>query len=167
MPFDAYMKITGPNVDGESTATDMVKYIEIYSFSWGAHNPTTVSPGSSGLSGGRASVSSFNCMKKTETSSAPLFAACCGGTHYAKVEVSLRKATGLTGGQKVFLKYTFEDVMVESIQWSGSSGGDDTPTESLSLAFAKLSIDYFKQDEKTGSMTKAGNATWDLTKVSK
>jgi type VI secretion system secreted protein Hcp len=167
MPFDAYMKITGPNVDGESTAKDMEKYIEIHSFSWGAHNPTTVSPGSSGLSAGRASVSSFNCMKKTETSSAPLFAACCGGTHYAKVEVNLRKATGLDGGQKVFLKYTFEDVMVESIQWSGSGGGDDTPTESVSLAFAKLSIDYFKQDEKTGSMTKVGTATYDLTKVAK
>jgi type VI secretion system secreted protein Hcp len=167
MPFDAYMKITGPDVTGESTAKDMEKYIEIYSFSWGAHNPTTVSPGSSGLSAGRASVSSFNVMKKTESSSAPLFAACCGGTHYAKCEVSMRKATGLDGGQKVFLKYTFEDVMVESVQWSGSSGGDDTPTESLSLAFAKLAIDYFKQDEKTGSMTKVGTATYDLTKVAK
>ena len=106
-------------------------------------------------------------MKKTETSSANLFAACCAGQHYKKAEVSLRKATGTDGGQKVFLKYTFEDVMVASIQWSGSSGGEDTPTESLSLAFAKLSIDYFKQDEETGSMTKVGNATYDLTKVAK
>ena len=167
MPFDAYMKLTGPNVDGESTAKEMEKYIEIHSFSWGAHNPTTVSPGLSGLSAGRASVSTFNVMKKTETSSANLFAACCAGQHYKKAEVSLRKATGTDGGQKVFLKYTFEDVMVESIQWSGSTGGDDTPTESVSFAFAKVAIDYFKQAEDTGSMNKVGNATWDLTKVAK
>ena len=32
--------------------------------------------------------------------------------------------------------------MVESVQWSGSSGGDDTPTESVSFAFAKVEIDY-------------------------
>jgi len=167
MPFDSYMKITGPNVDGESTAKEMDKYIEIYSFSWGASNPTTVGPGSGGLAAGRASVSSFNIMKRTETSSANLFAACCAGQHYKKCEVSLRKATGVDGGQKVFLKYTFEDVMVESIQWSGSTGGDDTPTESVSLAFAKVAIEYYKQAEDTGSMSKVGNATWDITKVNK
>ena len=44
--------------------------------------------------------------------------------------------------QQVFLKYTFTDVMVESVQWSGSTGGDDTPTESVSLAFAKVAIEY-------------------------
>ena len=167
MSFDTYMKISSPDVEGEAMAKDMDKYIEVYSFSWGASNPTTVGPGSSGLSAGRASVSSFNVMKKTEKSSPNLFAACCGGQHYAKAEVILRKATGVDGGQKPFLKYTFEDVMVESIQWSGSTGGDDTPTESVSFAFAKVKIDYYKQDEKTGAMTSAGNASWDLTKVSK
>ncbi len=167
MSFDTYMKISSPDVEGESTAKDMDKYIEIYSFSWGASNPTTVGPGSSGLAAGRASVSSFNVMKKTEKSSPMLFAACCAGQHYKKAEVVMRKATGTDGGQKPFLKYTFEDVMVESIQWSGSSGGDDTPTESVSFAFAKVKIDYYKQDEATGSMASAGNASWDLTKVSK
>ena len=60
----------------------------------------------------------------------------------------MRKAAGLDGGQQTFMKYTFTDVMVESIQWSGSSGGDDTPTESVSFAFAKVTIDYSKQDMK-------------------
>ena len=77
------------------------------------------------------------------------------------------KATGTDGGQAVFLKYEFTDVMVESIQWSGSTGGDDTPTESLSLAFAKVAINYLKQDEGTGAMSAAGDASWDLTKVAK
>ncbi|HWB13097.1 MAG TPA: type VI secretion system tube protein Hcp [Pirellulales bacterium] len=166
MSFDSYMKISSPDVNGESTASGYEKWIEIYSFSWGASNPTTVGPGSSGLSAGRASVSSFNIMKKTETSSTNLFAACCAGQHYKKAEVELRKATGTDGGQKTFLKYTFEDVMVESIQWSGSTGGDDSPTESVSLAFAKVTIDYSKQDD-SGTMSKVGSASWDVTKVSK
>jgi type VI secretion system secreted protein Hcp len=167
MSFDTYLKLTGPDVNGEATAKGVEKWIEVYSFSWGASNPTTVGPGSTGLSAGRASISSFNIMKKTEVSSANLFAACCAGQHYAKCEVDMRKATGTDGGQKTFLKYTFEDVMVESVQWSGSSGGDDTPTESVSFAFAKVKIDYSKQDEKTGAMSSAGSASWDLTKVSK
>ena len=66
-----------------------------------------------------------------------------------------------------FIQYDFTDVMVESVQWSGSTGGDDTPTESVSLAFAKVAIEYSKQDTATGAMSPAGNASWDLTKVTK
>lgn len=167
MAFDTYLKITGPDLKGEVTATGMEGQIEIYSFSWGASNPTTVGPGATGLSAGKASISSFNIMKKTEVSSTSLFAACCAGQHYTGAEVTMRKATGTSGEQKAFLTYTFTDIMVESIQWSGSSGGDDTPTESVSFAFAKVAIEYFKQDEGSGSMASAGTASWDLTKVSK
>jgi len=165
MAFDTYIKID--TVDGEATQSNHEKWIEIYSFSWGASNPTTVSSGATGLSAGKVSVSSFNVMKKTETSSAPLFAACCAGQHYATATVEMSKATGTSGQQQVFLKYDFTDVMVESVQWSGSSGGDDTPTESVSFAFGKVAITYSKQDEATGAMSPAGNASWDLTKVSK
>lgn len=161
MAFDTYLDITG--VVGECTASGFEKHIEIYSFSWGASNPTSVGPGRDGLSAGRVSVSSFNVMKKTEKSSAALFAACCTGQHFDKATVSMRKATGV-GGQDIFLTYTFTDVMVESVQWSGSSGGDDTPTESLSLAFAKVEIEYKTQDDK-GKLAVAGQASWDITKV--
>jgi len=163
MAFDTYMQIKGPDVAGESTATGFEGQIEIYSFSLGASNPTTVGPGSGGISAGRVSVSSFNVMKKTETSSASLFNACCNGQHYDTVTVTLRKAGG-TAGQQIFLTYVFTDCMIESIQWSGSSGGDDQPTESVSLAFAKVEVTYYKQDDK-GKMTKAGQGSWDLTKV--
>jgi type VI secretion system secreted protein Hcp len=163
MAFDTFLDLEG--VEGECTATGFEKKIEIYSFSWGASNPTTVSSGKDGLSAGKVSISSFNVMKKTEKSSSALFAGCCNGRHFTKAIVTMRKATG-EAGQKAFLKYTFTDVMVESIQWSGSTGGDDTPTESVSLAFAKVEVEYSMQDDK-GAMKPAGNASWDLTKVSK
>jgi type VI secretion system secreted protein Hcp len=169
MAFDTYMIIDdGSVVKGEATADGLkpaTGWFEIYSFSWGASNPTTVGSGATGLSAGKVSVSSFNVMKKTEESSAPLFQACCTGQHFKKSEVWLRKATGTAGKQQVFLKYTFHDVMVESVQWSGSSGGDDTPTESVSFAFAKVEIEYSEQDTETGGMKTAGQASWDLTKV--
>ncbi|HEY0928782.1 MAG TPA: type VI secretion system tube protein Hcp [Gemmatimonas sp.] len=161
MAFDTFIKIA--TVDGESTATGMEKAIEIFSFSWGASNPTTVSSGKDGLSAGKVSISSFNIMKKTEASSTKLFQACCNGSHFANAVVTMRKATG-KGGQQDFLKYTFTDVMIESVQWSGSSGGDDTPTESVSIAFAKVEVEYKTQDDK-GGMKVAGQASWDLTKV--
>ena len=168
MAFDTFLKFTGGNdVVGESTAADHIGEIEIYSFSLGASNPTTVSSGSGGLSGGKVSLSSFNAMKKTELSSAKLFSACCTGTHFSQAVVTLRKATGVSGGQQTFLTYTFDDVMVESIQWSGSTGGDDTPTESLSIAYGKIAIEYHTQDDDTGAMSTKGTASWDQTAVSK
>jgi len=166
MAFDTYLKITGPDVEGESLAKGMENWIEVFSFSCGASNPTTVGTTSGGLSAGKASVSGFNIMKKQEKSSTKLFAQCCAGNHYDKAVVEMRKATGIDGGQKTFMKYTFENVFVESIQWSGSTGGDDTPTESVSFAYAKVTMDYFKQDMK-GQVSNAGTASYDVTKVSK
>jgi type VI secretion system secreted protein Hcp len=164
MAFDTFLKISGPDLKGEATAKGFEGQIEIFSFSWGASNPTTIGSGPKGLSGGKVSISSFNVMKKTEASSAALFNACATGEHYDEALVTMRKAGG-KAGQQTFLTYKFSDVMVESIQWSGSSGGDDTPTESLSLAFAKVEITYFEQDSKTGGVKKAGQASWDLAKV--
>jgi type VI secretion system secreted protein Hcp len=119
------------------------------------------------LSAGKVSVSSFNVMKKTENASPLLFSACCNGQHYGKAKVVMRKATGADAGQQIFLEYDFTDVMVESIQWSGSSGGDDTPTESLSFAFAKVEIKYSLQDTAKGGMKAGNQASWDLTLAAK
>jgi type VI secretion system secreted protein Hcp len=166
MAFNAFLQINSPTVAGESTQANFTGWIEIYSFSWGASNPTTVSSGQKGLSAGKVSISSFNLMKKADVSSPPLFAACAAGQHYGGAVVNLLKATGTDGMQQIFWTYTFTDVMVESIQWSGSSGGDDTPTESVSFAFGKVQVDYFTQDSATGSMTNAGTASWNLTTTS-
>ena len=160
MAFDTFMVFT-PEVKGESTDSAFPGSIEIYSFSFGASNPTTISSQSSGLAAGKVSLSSFNLMKKTDAASPLLFQACASGTHYDKVVISMRKAGGKD--PLVFLKYTFEKCMIESIQWSGSTGGDDTPTESVSIAFGKVTIEYQPQDDKGakkgGEITGKWNAT--------
>jgi type VI secretion system secreted protein Hcp len=164
MAFDTYMAISG--LDGESTAKGMEKQIEIFSWSIGASNPATISPGKSGISAGRVSISSFNVMKKTDKTSPTLFSKCCAGKDFETITVSMRKAGG-DAGQKAFLVYKFTSCMVESVQWSGSSGGDDTPTESVSFAFAKVDVTYNVQDTKGGTVGNPVLASWDLTTVSK
>jgi type VI secretion system secreted protein Hcp len=164
MAFDTYIKFDG--IDGEVTAKGMEKTIEIYSFSWGASNPTSAhSSGGKALSAGKVSVSSFNLMKKVDKTSAQLFQNCCTGKMINKATVTMRKAGG-DAGQAAFLVYEFTDLLVESVQWSGSSGGDDTPTESVSFAFGKVDITY-NQIDKKGSPTKAGQAAYDIAAVSK
>ena len=162
MAFDAYMKVDG--VEGESTAKGHEKEIEVLSFSFGASNPSSVGPGTTGIAASRVSVSSFNFMKRTDKTSAILFQKCCAGKHIKEVVLTMLKASG-DSGQAPFLKYTFTDVMVDSIQWSGSPGGDDVPTESVSFAFAKVAIEYQQQATSGGAVGQPVVAEWDLTTV--
>ncbi|MEW5931177.1 MAG: type VI secretion system tube protein Hcp [Gemmatimonadota bacterium] len=149
MAFDAFLKIEG--IDGESTRKGFEKQIELISFSWGASNPTTIGSSGPGGGAGKASVSSFNCLKITDAASPPLFQACCSGKHFPKAKVTLRKAGGESPVD--YLMYEFENVYIESVQWSGASGGDDRPTESLSLAFGRVTVTYTPQADQgaTGS----------------
>jgi len=159
MAFDTWLKLEG--IDGDGTATGFEKQIEIYSFSWGASNPTSIDASGKGIGAGKVSISSFNIMKKMDSTSPHLFDKCCTGTHIAKATVSMRKAGGK---QELFHKLEFETCMIESVQWSGSSGGDDTPTESVSIAFGKVSLGYAKQ-KKEGGVEGMVTKIWDLTKV--
>ena len=164
MAFDTFLSLDG--LPGESTRKGFEGWIEIFSFSWGASNPTTVGTHSSGMSAGKVTISSFNVMKKTETSSATLFQKCCTGQHFVKATVACNKASGDKTKPLTFLQYDFTEVYVESIQWSGSSGGDDTPTESVSFAFGAVKVTYTPQQTTGSAAPKPQVAQWSQTTAS-
>lgn len=141
MAFDAFLQFE-PEVPGEATAKGFEGAIEILSFSFGASN--SINPIGGGSGSGKAHMSEFNVMKKTDIASATFFQNCCKGKHFDKATVSFRKAGG---EQVVYLTYEFEKVFVTAIQWSGSTGGDDVPTESASFAFKKVTITYSSQSD--------------------
>ena len=162
MAYDAFMWLKGgePEAKGESTDKTFASKgaFEIYSFSWGASNPVTIGSATGGAGAGKVSISSFNVMKKTDSASPALFLNCCKGKHFTEAHVVLRKA----GGEALeYLTYDFEEVFVESVQWSGSSGGDDVPTESVSFAFGKVDLKYTPQKGK-GEKGTPIPATWDV-----
>jgi type VI secretion system secreted protein Hcp len=151
-------------VKGEAKDTGYVGWIELFSFSLGASNPSSVG-GSGGSGSGKVSISSFNVMKKCDTASAALFTKCCEGKHFDKAEVILCKAAG-SDTPLEFLKYEFEHVFVDSIQWSGSAGGDDVPTETVQFSFGKVTITY-KEQKDDGTVGEAIGAGWDVRTNSK
>jgi type VI secretion system secreted protein Hcp len=163
MAFDAFLKIEG--VAGETERLGHKGEIPIFSFSWGASNPTSIGGSTGGGGAGKVNISGFNFMKKTDSASAALFQACCTGKHFPKGFVTLYKA----GGDKAvdFLKYEFEQVYIESIQWSGSSGGDDTPMESVSFAFGRVEMTYSPQAKDGTKVGKPVVGSWDLMQVTK
>jgi type VI secretion system secreted protein Hcp len=70
--------------------------------------------------------------------------------------VILRKAGGK---QTDYIHYDFVEVMIESIQWSGSSGGDDSPSESVSFAYGSLTLSYWPQTT-TGTQGTLNAFSW-------
>jgi len=154
MAYDAFLKIDG--VTGESQKEGHTGQIELMSFSWGASNPTTVGHGT-GLAAGKVSLSDFSIMKVTDKASPTLFLNCASGKSTDKASVFIQKATGGTTGE-TYLQYDFTHIFVTSIQWSGSTGGDDSPSESVSFAYEQVQITYKPQDAtgKLGSQVIAG-----------
>ena len=156
MSLEAFLKIEG--IPGESRKAGHADEIDILSFSFGASNPTTVAKGT-GAGASQVNISSFNIMKMSDLSSTAFFLRCAKGEHIPEALVTLRKSGGTN--PLVFLTYKFTKVYVDSIQWSGSGGGDDSPTESLSLAFEKVEIVYSSQNDD-GTAKKTVGSGWDI-----
>jgi type VI secretion system secreted protein Hcp len=173
MAYDIYMHFEGKgklgnSIEGETSDTEMKpkKAFEIFSFSIGASNPVQIGSGVQGLASGKVSISSFNVMKQADKSTPALFAACCVGDHFPKAIVTLRRSgTDTKNAGKAFMTYEFAEVMVESVQWSGSGGGDSVPTESVSFAFGSVTLSYMPTDT-TGALGDAIIQSWSLVKNS-
>jgi len=153
---DMFLKMDG--VEGESRDNKHKNEIELLSFSFGA-----TQPGSAGHGGGagvaKVQVNDLQISKYFDKASPKLFEACATGKHTPKVVITCRKAGG---SQQEYLTITLSEVIVSSIQDSGS-GGETLPSESVTLNFTKIEIEYKPQDEKgnLGGVIKAG---WDLSK---
>ena len=110
--------------------------IPILSYSVGASNPVTIGSGGGGAGSGKVSFSSLNLMKAVDINSPPLLSAVAKGQHLPTATFTAQWGTGPTSAT---MSYKLDDVIVESVQHSGGGGA---PTESLSLAFAKVTWTY-------------------------
>jgi type VI secretion system secreted protein Hcp len=168
MGFDAFLKITGPDVKGESKDDAHKEWIEILSFSHGISQPTSSTRSSSGGAGsGRANVQDFSIVKHLDVASPVLFQACCTGQHFGKVEFHLRRAgAGADKGSKdPYLVTTMTDAIVSSVRPGGTAhGGDEVPLEEVSLNFGTIKWEYKVQDRKTGALGGTSMGSWNLEK---
>jgi type VI secretion system secreted protein Hcp len=119
--------------------------VDILSFSWGCANTATYGAGSSGRESrsGRASLSDVVIMKVTDKLTPLLFDDCASGDVIAKVEIIYDKPMG--DQQEDYFKIEMEDVIVTSVQLSGSS---ENPTESVSFAYEKIKIMYNPESDE-------------------
>jgi type VI secretion system secreted protein Hcp len=158
MPSDYYLTIAG--VTGESQAQGMTNAIELDSWSWGASNPSSL--GGKGLAAGKPSLSDFTCSFALESSTYTLVQDLTKGTHIATATFTGRK-TGGGGTPYAYLVITMTNCFITAFSTGGGSSG--TPPASLSISYEKIQYQYYTQDTSSGSVTLAGQATYDIKQV--
>jgi type VI secretion system secreted protein Hcp len=155
MAVDFFLKLDG--INGEATDQNHTNEINILSWSWGGTQTSTVTGGGGSSSAGKASLSDLHIVKSYDAASVPLFKSLLFGQSIANGVLTANKSGAADGG-KPFLKLTLSELFVTSIQTSGSS---EIPTESVSMSYAKIKIEYFKQNEQ-GVLAAAGSLTYDV-----
>ncbi|HEX7359182.1 MAG TPA: type VI secretion system tube protein Hcp [Bryobacteraceae bacterium] len=157
MSVEIFLKLDG--IEGESTKKDAENQIELFSFSNGASNPSSVSMGT-GSGAGKVDLSSLSLQKQLDKASPKLFMACCKGTHIATGTMIVRESTG-DADPKIYYQYDMKEVFVDSVSWGGAAGGGK-PSESVSLSFKSIVISYWPQ-ESSGTLGTKISDGWDVS----
>jgi type VI secretion system secreted protein Hcp len=155
MATEYHLKLNG--APGESGSGKHKDEIEVLSWSWGASNPTNVH--GSGLSAGKVSFADIAITKPVDKASAKLLELCCTGKHVDKGVLTCSKSTGDKSPED-FLTIELNEIHISGVQHGGSSG-QDIGTESITLAFGKISFDY-KIQKADGTQVSAGKTGYDI-----
>jgi type VI protein secretion system component Hcp len=107
-------------------------------------------------------MSDFNCSFALDAASFQLVANLTKGTHIASATFTGRK-TGGGGTPYAYLVITLTNAFVTHFSTGGGSSG--TPPASLSLSYEQVQYQYYTQDTSSGSVTLAGQATYNIGQV--
>jgi type VI secretion system secreted protein Hcp len=153
MASDIFAKLG--DIKGESLDSKHKDEIEVLSYSWGVTNAGSMSHGSGGGEG-KATFHDLSFVHNIDKASPVLMQACATGTHLKEATITHRKAGK---GQHEFLVVKMNDVIVTGVTHGGS--GDSGHSENVSLAFAKVSLEY-KPQKADGSLDAGIHFKYDL-----
>jgi type VI secretion system secreted protein Hcp len=148
MASDIFAKIG--DIKGESLDAKHKDEVEVLSWSWGVSQSGTMAHGGGGGEG-KASFNDFNFTHRIDKASPSLMKACATGNHIKEATITVRKAGK---GQQEFLIIKMTDIIITSVNPSGSGEGSSTTAESVALQFAKVALEY-KPQKADGSLDAA------------
>jgi len=170
MAFDAYLRFLLPPVDGEVTldpkkyevegADGNDKWISIEEYGFSATMPVTQSRsgGTGAATTGKGKLEPFTFKKPVDATSMYLAFHAAAGTVFKKIVVnvfaSIDDGSGAAQKPHRFLTVILQGAVIGSCAFSGG-GGDDLPTEDVSINYGSITYKYsgFKVDEESGAIT--------------
>jgi len=154
MASDTFAKLG--DIKGESLDDKHKDEIEVLSYSWGVANAGSMGYGSGGGEG-KATFHDLSFTHKVDKASPVLLQACATGVHLKDGTITVRKAGK---GQQEFLVIKMNDIIITSVT-QGGGGGADGASENVSIAFAKVNLEY-KPQKADGSLEAGIHFKYDL-----
>lgn len=142
MAVDVFLKLG--DIKGESKDSKHKDEIEVLSWSWGVSQTGSMGRGSGG-GAGKANFNDISIMHAVDKATPVLMTKCATGEHIKDATLVARKAGK---GQQEYLIIKMNDILITSVQPSGSS---EHPMESVSFQFAKIALEY-KPQKDDGSL---------------
>jgi type VI secretion system secreted protein Hcp len=156
MAVNCFLKIEGPDLEGESQHTGHEGEIDVIGWSWGVTQSGTMQLGTGG-GAGKANVQDLQISKRTDLATPNLLKWCCAGKQFEKATLTCRKASGEDGEPVPYLTIEMEKVIITSVNCGGSDG-QELFNEGVTLNFAQFTSKYTPQndDGTPGSEVEAG-----------
>lgn len=159
MALDMFIKL-GESIKGSSQDKVQKDNCDVLAWSWGMSQSGSFHAGGGG-GAGKVNMQDLSFTKYLDNASTAIMMHCCTGKHIPVVTLLVRKAGGEIGKPGVNEAIiTMTKVMITSVS-TGGSGGEDKFTENVTLNFAEVKFENFKQDAK-GVSSSAGNLSWNI-----
>ena len=113
--------------------------IAVESWSWGVSS--TADGGGGGGGAGRATLKALSIVKTIDKASPVLALKCATGQHIPQVVLTVARPGG---SNSPFMEYKLTDVLITSVQQSGS--GDALPLEEVSFTYGSIQLTYTTRD---------------------
>jgi len=149
--FDIFVKALDNNgvvINGGSTVPGHLKEFQTFSESFGVSGACSTCV---------ADISSYNIMTRFANGTITLYQLSLSGLHLQSVDVTFHRSANTFD----FYKVHMEDVIVESVQESGSTGGDSTPTVSISFRPTRIAWLFTATASDGTSASTKTKAGWD------
>lgn len=162
MAGNMFLKLTTPDIKGESTDSSHKEEIQVLSWSHSFNQPT--SPTRSSAGGGtveQANHSDFSFTKYIDASTDDLLKQCWSGKHIQKGVFSAYRSNG-DNKPVEYLVITMEKIIVSNVSIGGGTG--DIPTETITLSYGTVEYKYIPQKEDDGTGEGAQPVKHDLIK---
>ena len=155
MPVDMFIKLDG--INGESKDARHPDEVEVLSWNWGMNSPTPTPDRRGGAGAGKVSIQDLAISKFVDAATPGLLLSCASGKRIKTALLSVR-----TSRDRPFdiVRMKLEDIGVSSVVVTGVTV-ENRPTESISLSFARVQLEYTgqKPDGTAGASIAFG---WDV-----
>ena len=152
MAVDVFLKLG--DIKGESKDSKHAGEIDVLSWSWGVSQTGTMGAGGGG-GAGKVNFNDLSFMHALDKASPVLMKSCATGDHIKEGTLVSRKAGK---GQQEYLIIKMSDILITSVQPSGSS---EHPMESVSMQFSKVAMEY-KPQKDDGSLDAGVTFNYDI-----